>query len=77
MPVSYTHLDIFHATGFSRAKISVYLKNLANFNIAEKVVSFETGGWENAKKGVYQIKEMCIRDSPEDALTAWLRELHS
>ena len=41
--------DIFHATGFSRAKISVYLKNLATFNIVEKVVSFETGGWENAK----------------------------
>lgn len=52
--------DIFHATGFSRAKISVYLKNLANFNIVEKVVSFETGGWENAKKGVYQIKDTFV-----------------
>ena len=45
---------------FSRAKISVYLKNLANFNIVEKVVSFETGGWENAKKGVYQIKDTFV-----------------
>ena len=52
--------DIFHATGFSRAKISVYLKNLATFNIVEKVVSFETGGWENAKKGVYQIKDTFV-----------------
>ena len=52
--------DIFHATGFSRAKISVYLKNLAAFNIVEKVVSFETGGWENAKKGVYQIKDTFV-----------------
>ena len=26
----------------------------------EKVVSFETGGWENAKKGVYQIKDTFV-----------------
>lgn len=52
--------DIFHATGFSRAKISVYIKNLSNFNIVEKLVSFETGGWENAKKGVYQIKDTFV-----------------
>lgn len=52
--------DIFHATGFSRAKISVYMKNLAAFNIVEKLVSFETGGWENAKKGVYQIKDTFV-----------------
>ena len=48
--------DLFHETGFSRAKISVYMKNLAHFDIVEKLVSFETGGWENAKKGVYQIR---------------------
>ena len=44
--------DLFHETGFSRAKISVYMKNLAHFDIVEKLVSFETGGWENTKKGV-------------------------
>ena len=44
----------------SRAKISVYMKNLAHFDIVEKVVSFETGGWENAKKGVYQIKNTFV-----------------
>lgn len=49
--------DIFLATGFSRAKISVYMKNLASFDVIEKVVSFQTGGWENAKKGVYRIKD--------------------
>lgn len=49
--------DLYQATGFSRAKISVYMKNLAAFDIVSKVVSFETGGWENAKKGVYRIKD--------------------
>lgn len=52
--------DLYHETGFSRAKISVYMKNLAEFNIVEKLVSFETGGWENAKKGVYQIQDTFI-----------------
>ena len=49
--------DLFIKTGFSRAKISVYMKNLAAFDIVQKVVSFETGGWENAKKGVYRIRD--------------------
>ena len=52
--------DLFHETGFSRAKISVYMKNLSHFDIVEKLVSFETGGWENAKKGVYQIKDTFV-----------------
>lgn len=57
----YTKLnDLFHKTGFSRAKISVYMKNLGHFDIVEKLVSFETGGWENAKKGVYQIKNTFV-----------------
>ena len=29
-------------------------------SFVEKVVSFETGGWENAKKGVYQIKDTFV-----------------
>ncbi len=52
--------DLFLATGYSRAKISVYMKNLSHFDIVEKAVSFETGGWENAKKGVYQIKDTFV-----------------
>lgn len=52
--------DLFHETGFSRAKISVYMKNLAHFDMIEKVVSFESGGWENAKKGIYQIKDTFV-----------------
>ena len=48
--------DLFNQTGFSRAKISVYMKNLAAFEVIEKVSSFETGGWENAQMGIYQIR---------------------
>lgn len=52
--------ELYHETGFSRAKISVYMKNLAAFDIIQKLVSFETGGWENAKKGVYQIQNTYV-----------------
>lgn len=52
--------DLYKMTGFSRAKISVYMKNLMAFDVVEKVVSFDTGGWENAKKGVYQISNTYI-----------------
>ena len=52
--------DLFLDTGFSRAKISVYMKNLMEFDVVEKVVSFETGGWENTKKGVYRISDTYI-----------------
>lgn len=48
--------DIFTYTGYSRPKISVYMKNLMEFEVIEKVQSFETGGSDNAKKGVYRIK---------------------
>lgn len=52
--------DLFAVTGYSRAKISVYIKNLAIFDVVEKVVSFETGGWNNTKKGVYRISNHLI-----------------
>ncbi|MCR5097987.1 MAG: ATP-binding protein [Lachnospiraceae bacterium] len=52
--------DIYQYTGYPRAKISVYLKNLAAFEVIEKVVSFTSGGWENTKKGVYRIREPFI-----------------
>lgn len=52
--------ELYLHTGFSRAKISVYMKNLMTFEVVEKVLSFETGGWENAKKGIYQIKNTFI-----------------
>lgn len=52
--------DLFEDTGYSRAKISVYMKNLAAFDVIDKVVSFETGGWDNTKKGVYRIVDPYI-----------------
>ncbi len=52
--------ELYKSTGFSRAKISVYLKNLAAFDVVEKIESFDTGGWQNAKKGVYAIKNNFI-----------------
>lgn len=52
--------DLYLDTGFSRAKISVYMKNLMEFDVVKKVVSFETGGWENAKKGIYDISDTFV-----------------
>ena len=52
--------DLFLYTGFSRPKISVYMKNLMAFDIIEKVESLETGGWENTKKGIYRIRNTFI-----------------
>lgn len=48
--------ELYKSTGFSRAKISVYLKNLMEFEVIEKVVSFDTDRKEHAQKGVYQFK---------------------
>lgn len=47
--------DIYDYTGFSRAKISVYLKNLMSLELIEKVFSCDTAGRENTQKGVYRI----------------------
>lgn len=52
-----TKLNDLHVnTGFSRAKISVYIKNLMEREIVEKVFSFDNASSTNAKKGVYRIK---------------------
>lgn len=48
--------DLYRHTGFSRAKISVYLKNLMQLEIVEKVFSFDTEGRDNTQKGIYRIK---------------------
>lgn len=48
--------EIYADTGFSRAKISVYLKNLMELEIVEKVFSFDTEGREHTQKGIYRIK---------------------
>ena len=53
--------DIYRHTGFSRAKISVYLKNLMELDLVEKVSSYETEGYENTQKGLYRIANPYIR----------------
>ena len=47
--------DLYRHTGFSRAKISVYLKNLMELEIAEKVFSYDTEGKAAVQKGIYRI----------------------
>ena len=47
--------DIYKYTGFSRAKISVYLKNLMELEFVEKVFSYDTEGRDQAMKGLYRI----------------------
>lgn len=47
--------DIYEYTGFSRPKISVYLKNLMELELIEKVFSYDTAGREHVQKGVYRI----------------------
>lgn len=52
-------LNELHAhTGFGRDKISVYLKNLIEREIVEKVFSFDAsaGGSEHTRKGLYNIR---------------------
>lgn len=52
--------EIHNLTGYSRPKISVYLKNLADYNIIEKIDSFGILGKDNALKGIYRIKDRFI-----------------
>ncbi len=47
--------DLYAHTGFSRAKISVYLKNLMELEIVEKVFSVDAPGKDSQKKGIYRI----------------------
>jgi len=52
--------DIYAYTGFSRAKISVYLKNLIQMDIVEKIFSYNVRKSENTQKGLYRIKDNFI-----------------
>lgn len=53
--------DIYKHTGFSRAKISVYLKNLMELDLVEKVYSYDTEGRANTQKGIYRIADPYVR----------------
>lgn len=52
--------DIYEYTGYGRAKISVYLKNLSEMDIVEKIFSVSVRNSENTKKGLYRIKDNFI-----------------
>lgn len=48
--------DIYERTGFSRPKISVYIKNLIDIDVVEKVFSYNGMNSKNSMKGLYRIK---------------------
>ena len=52
--------DLYLHTEFSRAKISVYLKNLMELELVEKIFSYDTEGKSNTQKGVYRIKNPLV-----------------
>jgi len=47
--------DIYKHTDFSRAKVSVYIKNLMELELVEKAFSVDTDSKGNTQKGVYRI----------------------
>jgi len=53
--------DIYLMTGFPRAKISVYLKNMMEMEIVEKVFSIETLENDKTQKGLYRISDPLIQ----------------
>lgn len=53
----YKLSEIYDYTGFNRAKISVYLKNLIEMDFVEKIFSVNVKNSENTKKGLYRIKD--------------------
>ena len=59
--------ELYLYTGFSRAKLSVYLGNLIEMNLVEKVFSVEPSGQEGkggrngAKKGIYRISSSLVK----------------
>lgn len=52
--------DLHLHTGFSRAKISVYLKNLMELELVEKIFSYDTEGKANTQKGIYRISNHLV-----------------
>lgn len=48
---------LYNRTGFSRAKISVYIKNLIQLDVAEKYFSYEPKKRDSARKGLYGISD--------------------
>lgn len=68
--------NLYLHTEFSRAKISVYLKNLIELELVEKVFSYDTVGKENVQKGIYRISHPFV-DFYYTYLYPYLSDLHS
>lgn len=47
--------DLYRITGFSRAKISVYLRTLMEQEQINKIYSIDCAGHDNSQKGIYDI----------------------
>ncbi|MCR4722036.1 MAG: ATP-binding protein [Lachnospiraceae bacterium] len=52
--------DLFLSTGYSRAKISVYIKNLIEIDVVEKLLSANVKNAENTMKGLYRISDSLL-----------------
>lgn len=52
---------LYTRTGFSRAKISVYIKNLIQIDVAEKIFSYEPEKRETIQKGLYGISDSFLQ----------------
>lgn len=52
--------DLYLHTEFCRAKISVYLKNLMELELVEKIFSYDTEGKSNTQKGIYRIQNPLV-----------------
>ena len=51
---------LYNRTGFSRAKISVYIKNLIQLDVAAKIFSFEPDKRDAVQKGLYGITDSLL-----------------
>ncbi len=52
---------LYNRTHFSRAKISVYIKNLMQIGVATKIFSFEPKNRDNMQKGLYGISDSFLQ----------------
>lgn len=52
---------LYNRTHFSRAKISVYIKNLSQIDVATKIFSYEPEKKNNVQKGLYTISDSFIK----------------
>lgn len=52
---------LYTRTGFSRAKISVYIKNLIQIGVARKIFSYEPEKRDTIQKGLYEITDSFLQ----------------